>query len=200
MQHHRHHPIRQRPAEHAAAVGERARDAPASSGVIRLSTPVHSEWIQRTFFASGRTRVQQAASPSANRIASASGALCCRLLGIVTDDRPHLLRHARQRISETAPLDRRSLIEVEPDIAKIRITCHTEGVPEYCTCGAKLPEDALFCHKCGKPQREDLIVAEPPPPPPPFFLRRFPLPSSRPSGFTMARRCASRWFTAFSRL
>ncbi|MBK5290527.1 MAG: hypothetical protein JJE04_02390 [Acidobacteriia bacterium] len=30
-------------------------------------------------------------------------------------------------------------------------------VNEFCTCGAKLPEDALFCHKCGKPQRE--IVA-----------------------------------------
>ena len=26
---------------------------------------------------------------------------------------------------------------------------------EYCTCGAKLPEDARFCHKCGKPQREE---------------------------------------------
>jgi hypothetical protein len=31
-------------------------------------------------------------------------------------------------------------------------------VPEYCTCGAKLPPDALFCHKCGKPQRE--VVGE----------------------------------------
>jgi hypothetical protein len=39
-------------------------------------------------------------------------------------------------------------------------------VPEYCTCGAQLPEGALFCHKCGKPQREDLIVREEPPPPP----------------------------------
>jgi hypothetical protein len=33
-------------------------------------------------------------------------------------------------------------------------------VPETCTCGARLPEDALFCHKCGKPQREDLLLAE----------------------------------------
>ncbi|HYP07263.1 MAG TPA: zinc ribbon domain-containing protein [Bryobacteraceae bacterium] len=28
-------------------------------------------------------------------------------------------------------------------------------VNEFCTCGAKLPEDARFCHKCGKPQREE---------------------------------------------
>jgi hypothetical protein len=27
-------------------------------------------------------------------------------------------------------------------------------MPESCTCGAQLPPDALFCHKCGKPQRE----------------------------------------------
>lgn len=25
---------------------------------------------------------------------------------------------------------------------------------DFCTCGAQLPPDALFCHKCGKPQRE----------------------------------------------
>jgi hypothetical protein len=45
-------------------------------------------------------------------------------------------------------------------------------VPEYCTCGAQLPPDARFCHKCGKPQREEdvpveeqpVIVAPPPPP------------------------------------
>ena len=30
-------------------------------------------------------------------------------------------------------------------------------MPEFCTCGAQLPPDALFCHKFGKPQRE--IVA-----------------------------------------
>jgi hypothetical protein len=49
----------------------------------------------------------------------------------------------------------------------------------YCTCGAQLPPDARFCHKCGKPQFEMLadepaevvapVVAEPvvalPPPP-----------------------------------
>jgi hypothetical protein len=31
---------------------------------------------------------------------------------------------------------------------------------EFCTCGAQLPPDALFCHKCGKPQRE--IVGQEP--------------------------------------
>ncbi len=28
-------------------------------------------------------------------------------------------------------------------------------MPEYCTCGAELPPEARFCHKCGKPQREE---------------------------------------------
>ena len=27
---------------------------------------------------------------------------------------------------------------------------------DYCSCGSQLPPDALFCHKCGKPQREIL--------------------------------------------
>lgn len=42
-------------------------------------------------------------------------------------------------------------------------------MPEYCTCGADLPPDARFCHKCGKPQREEPQLAEetsePAPPP-----------------------------------
>jgi hypothetical protein len=45
------------------------------------------------------------------------------------------------------------------------------AVPERCTCGAELPPDALFCHKCGKPQREILETAvetEAPPPAPPL--------------------------------
>ncbi|MBZ5636076.1 MAG: zinc ribbon domain-containing protein [Acidobacteriia bacterium] len=46
-------------------------------------------------------------------------------------------------------------------------------MPEYCTCGVQLPPDARFCHKCGKPQREeDVPVEEKPvvvlPPPPPL--------------------------------
>lgn len=37
-------------------------------------------------------------------------------------------------------------------------------MPDFCTCGAQLPEDAVFCHKCGRPQR-DIAAAEPEPPP-----------------------------------
>src|SRR5260370_42684041 len=33
-------------------------------------------------------------------------------------------------------------------------------MPEFCTCGAQLAPDSLFCHKCGKPQRE-VGAAEP---------------------------------------
>ena len=34
-------------------------------------------------------------------------------------------------------------------------------MPELCSCGAELPPDARFCHKCGKPQREsDLQFAK----------------------------------------
>jgi hypothetical protein len=33
-------------------------------------------------------------------------------------------------------------------------------MPDFCTCGAQLPPDSLFCHKCGKPQREIGPAAE----------------------------------------
>ena len=33
-------------------------------------------------------------------------------------------------------------------------------MPEFCSCGTQLVSDALFCHKCGKPQR-DLVVPDP---------------------------------------
>lgn len=31
-------------------------------------------------------------------------------------------------------------------------------MPEFCTCGAQLPPDARFCHRCGKPQREEPLI------------------------------------------
>lgn len=53
-----------------------------------------------------------------------------------------------------------------------RLLGETGSVAEYCSCGARLAEDALFCHKCGKPQR-DILPAEPeaiePPPAPPVL-------------------------------
>ena len=35
-------------------------------------------------------------------------------------------------------------------------------MPEFCSCGAQLPPDALFCHKCGKAQRDLGVVVEEP--------------------------------------
>lgn len=45
----------------------------------------------------------------------------------------------------------------------------TERVPVRCTCGAWPPEDARFCHKCGRPLYDapEPEVASPPAPPPP---------------------------------
>ena len=57
-------------------------------------------------------------------------------------------------------------------------------MPEFCTCGAQLPPDSLFCHKCGKPQR-DVMAPEPEPepeseaevaPPPPAPVAAAPQP------------------------
>jgi hypothetical protein len=47
-------------------------------------------------------------------------------------------------------------------------------VPLRCTCGATLPDDARFCHKCGKPQREEPLLAEQPAPPPLPAAPKFP--------------------------
>jgi len=33
-------------------------------------------------------------------------------------------------------------------------------VPDVCTCGAVLPPDARFCHKCGKPQRDEPLFIQ----------------------------------------
>ena len=59
-------------------------------------------------------------------------------------------------------------------------------MPEICTCGAELVPDALFCHKCGKPQREIVVPdtsnwqhAELPPAPP------VPLPQVQPQALPL---------------
>ena len=38
-------------------------------------------------------------------------------------------------------------------------------VPDFCTCGAQLPSDARFCHKCGKPQYDYPGIVEETPEP-----------------------------------
>ncbi|HXN49469.1 MAG TPA: zinc ribbon domain-containing protein, partial [Bryobacteraceae bacterium] len=57
---------------------------------------------------------------------------------------------------------------------------------DYCTCGAELPPDARFCHKCGKPQREELVIVEEPPaapPPPPPVAAPIPIGFRNPLAF-----------------
>ena len=54
-------------------------------------------------------------------------------------------------------------------------------MPDYCSCGAQLPDDALFCHKCGKPQRHLVAVgpeipAGEDPPAPASVAKTEPLP------------------------
>src|SRR5579871_1218209 len=55
--------------------------------------------------------------------------------------------------------------------------CQTRIVPDFCTCGAQLPPDARFCHKCGKPQYDypGFAVEEPAPVPPPPAAQTKPL-------------------------
>ncbi len=64
-------------------------------------------------------------------------------------------------------------------------------MPLRCSCGATLPEDARFCHKCGKPQFEEDIarmnafVEAQPAPPAPTPTAQFKAPSR--IGFSNAR-------------
>ncbi len=53
-------------------------------------------------------------------------------------------------------------------------------MPEYCSCGAQLPEDARFCHRCGKPQREADAELQPAVPPPPVIETQQPSRARRP--------------------
>jgi hypothetical protein len=65
-------------------------------------------------------------------------------------------------------------------------------VPEYCTCGAELPPDARFCHKCGKPQREEPHVIEQPEPAPQVLT---PAPAP-PAAFSLALALRTALLTA----
>ena len=38
---------------------------------------------------------------------------------------------------------------------------------QFCTCGAELPDNARFCHQCGKPQRDEPVVTPEQGPPAP---------------------------------
>jgi len=51
-------------------------------------------------------------------------------------------------------------------------------MPEFCSCGTELPPDARFCHRCGKPQREEVIpeTVAPPAVPPPIVPAAASLP------------------------
>jgi len=51
----------------------------------------------------------------------------------------------------TTAINLRRLLAV-PEWATLR------SVADFCSCGAELPPDARFCHKCGKPQREEPVV------------------------------------------
>jgi hypothetical protein len=64
-------------------------------------------------------------------------------------------------------------------------------VQPRCTCGALLPEDARFCHKCGKPQYEEDIARLSVPEVPPLAEAAVPrdpgrtsLPASAPSAIS----------------
>lgn len=50
-------------------------------------------------------------------------------------------------------------------------------MPDFCTCGAQLPPDARFCHKCGKPQREESLAEAVPEQPVSAAAERAKLPA-----------------------
>jgi hypothetical protein len=67
-------------------------------------------------------------------------------------------------------------------------------MPEYCTCGTKLVEDARFCHRCGRPTSDVMAVEEAPaaPPPPQPTLQekiaQLPVSFSNPIAMRVALR------------
>ena len=64
-------------------------------------------------------------------------------------------------------------------------------MPEFCTCGAELPPDARFCHKCGKPQRAEDIERIQVPETPVSFTP-VPAPPAAPAAINFRNRVALR--------
>ena len=62
------------------------------------------------------------------------------------------------------------------EVAARAALCQTELMPDFCTCGAQLPPDARFCHKCGKPQYDYPGIVEEAPEPEPVVLPASPPP------------------------
>jgi len=69
------------------------------------------------------------------------------------------------------------------------MVCQTRSVPEFCTCGAQLPPDARFCHKCGKPQYDYPAVVEVHEQPP---VAAAPVPIQGPPEISFHNRLAVR--------
>ena len=64
-------------------------------------------------------------------------------------------------------------------------------MPDYCSCGAELPADAVFCHKCGKPQRaigavEPEVASVPALPAAPVQIEPSPLNFNNPVALRIA--------------
>lgn len=69
---------------------------------------------------------------------------------------------------------------------------YTRLVGDYCTCGAKLPPDARFCHKCGKPQYDEPLFQTAVEEPAPEVVAGIPPPSPAKGGISFHNSVAVR--------
>jgi len=65
-------------------------------------------------------------------------------------------------------------------------------MPEFCTCGAQLPPDARFCHKCGKPQRDEPLMQMHAPASVPAFTLPPAIPAAAPVPLSFSNPIAIR--------
>src|SRR5688572_21496603 len=66
------------------------------------------------------------------------------------------------------------------------------AVNGHCTCGALLPPDARFCHKCGKPQYDMSVIEDEPEPAPPVPVPVVEVEPPKPTGITLRNPAAAR--------